>query len=98
MEHARPPSELFMEGAPVSRGDVWKRWRQQFNLFVKAFGGDSESFGVRASLYVNLIGTEGFDVYQTFSLEKDNDDVNDYVINCINCKVNLVSILILKST
>ncbi|XP_026326150.1 uncharacterized protein LOC113234842 [Hyposmocoma kahamanoa] len=78
MEHARPPQELNMEGGPVSRADAWKRWRQQFNLFVKASGVKSESSGVQASLLVNLIGPEGFDVYQTFSFEndKDKDDVN----------------------
>ncbi|KAJ0172603.1 hypothetical protein K1T71_011742 [Dendrolimus kikuchii] len=79
MEHARPPPELNFEGGPVARADAWKRWRQQFQLFVKASGVNSESSGVQASLLVNLIGPEGFDVYQTFTFkddtEKDNVDV-----------------------
>lgn len=57
----------------MSRSDAWKRWRQQFNLFVKASGVESESTGVQASLLVNLIGPEGFDVYQTFSFKKESD-------------------------
>lgn len=73
MEHARPPVELNMDGGPVSRADAWKRWRQQFLLFVKAAGVDKEPSSVQASLLVNLIGTEGFDVYQTFTFEKDAD-------------------------
>lgn len=77
MEHARPPSELNMDGGPVSRADAWKRWRQQFMLFMKASGVNSESPGVQASLLVNLIGPEGFDIYQTFTFdeETDRDDV-----------------------
>ncbi|XP_073965610.1 uncharacterized protein [Choristoneura fumiferana] len=78
MEHARPPPELNMDGGPVSRADAWKRWRQQFNLFVKASGVNTETAGVQASLLVNLIGPEGFDVYQTFTFgsDKEKDDVN----------------------
>lgn len=47
-------------------------------LFIKASGVQSESTSVKASLLVNLIGSDGFDVYQTFTFEKeaDRDDVN----------------------
>lgn len=80
MEHARPPAELNMEGAggPVSRGDAWRKWRQQFMLFVKASGVHTEPSSVQASLLVNLIGSDGFDIYQTFAFEKEDerDDVN----------------------
>ncbi|KAL4705237.1 hypothetical protein ACJJTC_011531 [Scirpophaga incertulas] len=42
MEHARPPSELNLEGGPISRADAWRKWRQQFLLFTKASGVHSE--------------------------------------------------------
>ncbi|CAK1597622.1 unnamed protein product [Parnassius mnemosyne] len=73
MEHARPPSELQLEGGPVSRADAWKRWRQQFVLFMKASGVHSETSAVKASLLINLIGSEGFDIYQTFTFTKEDD-------------------------
>lgn len=78
MEHARPPAELNMDGGPISRAEAWRRWRQQFTLFIKASGVHSESSAVQASLLVNLIGVDGFDIYQTFIFEKegDRDDVN----------------------
>lgn len=80
MEHARPPAELNMDatGGPVGRADAWKKWRQQFMLFVKASGVQSEPSSVQASLLVNLIGSDGFDIYQTFSFdtEAERDDVN----------------------
>ncbi|XP_045458516.1 uncharacterized protein K02A2.6-like [Melitaea cinxia] len=80
MEHARPPSELKIDGVggPVSRADVWKKWKQQFLLFMKASGVYSESSSIQASLLVNLIGPDGFDIYQTFNFERDedSDDVN----------------------
>ncbi|XP_063370715.1 uncharacterized protein LOC134659037 [Cydia amplana] len=52
-------------------------WKQQFLLFVKASGVSSESAEVQASLLVNLIGSEGFDVFQTFTFAADTekDDV-----------------------
>lgn len=78
MEHARPPPELSLEGSPVGRADAWKRWKTQFKLFLKASGVHKEEIGVQASLLINLIGPEGFDVYETFTYETetDKDDVN----------------------
>ncbi|XP_059046957.1 uncharacterized protein LOC131842442 [Achroia grisella] len=78
MEHARPPPELSMDGSPVGRADAWKRWKTQFLLFIKASGVHKEETGVQASLLINLIGADGFDVYQTFAFESDTqrDDVN----------------------
>ncbi|XP_059054674.1 uncharacterized protein LOC131848758 [Achroia grisella] len=77
MEHARPPSELRLEGSSVSRADAWKKWKIQFNLFLKASGVHKEEECVQASLLINLVGPEGFDVYETFTFksEKEKDDV-----------------------
>ncbi|XP_039755212.1 uncharacterized protein K02A2.6-like [Pararge aegeria] len=77
MEHARPPPELSVDGSPVSRADAWKKWKTQFQLFIKAAGVHKEDPAVQASLLINLIGSDGFDVYQTFTFEKetDRDDV-----------------------
>lgn len=80
MEHARPPVELNMDaaGGPAGRADAWRKWKQQFMLFLKASGVQTENSSVQASLLVNLIGSDGFDVYQTFTFEKEEerDDVN----------------------
>ncbi|XP_073967423.1 uncharacterized protein [Choristoneura fumiferana] len=77
MEHARPPSELNLDGSPVSRADAWRKWKTQFELFIKASGVHKEETAVQASLLINLIGSDGFDVYQTFTFgkESDRDDV-----------------------
>ncbi|XP_060810750.1 uncharacterized protein K02A2.6-like [Amyelois transitella] len=81
MEHARPPAELNMDGGPVSRANAWKKWRQQFMLFVKASGVHSEPSSVQASLLINLIGPDGFDIYQafTFETEAEKDDVQTVI-------------------
>ncbi|XP_045502933.1 uncharacterized protein LOC123699928 [Colias croceus] len=76
MEHARPPSELVLEGNSVSRADAWKKWRTQFNLFLKASGVHKEDSAVQASLLVNLIGPEGFDLFETFHFEQEKDKDN----------------------
>ncbi|CAK1547655.1 unnamed protein product [Leptosia nina] len=74
MEHARPPSALSMaEGGPVSRAHAWKRWKQQFMIFLKASGVQTEPASVQSSLLINLIGPDGFDVYETFTFEKEED-------------------------
>ncbi|CAH2092467.1 unnamed protein product [Euphydryas editha] len=78
MEHARPPAELVLEGGPASRADSWRKWLKQFNVFLKASGVYKESKEIQASLLVNLIGSEGYDIYLTFKYikEEDQDDID----------------------
>ncbi|XP_052750709.1 uncharacterized protein LOC116413695 [Galleria mellonella] len=77
MEHARPPSELRVDGNPAVRAETWRKWWQQFAMFLKASGVNKESKEVQASLLVNLIGAEGYEVYSTFSYSKEEnpDDI-----------------------
>ncbi|XP_052755373.1 uncharacterized protein LOC128201708 [Galleria mellonella] len=77
MEHARPPPELNMEGGPVSRADAWRRWRQQFLLFIKASGVDSENSAVQASLLINLIGPEGYKFFTRN--QEEGESIQQYV-------------------
>lgn len=85
MEHARPPSELILEGGPASRGEAWQKWLQQFNVFLKASGVAKESSDMKASLLVNLIGSEGYDVYTTFKFIKDeNKECFDTLVRKFN--------------
>lgn len=65
-----------MDGSSVSRADAWKRWKTQFMLFLKASGVHKEETGVQASLLINLIGPDGFDVYQTFTYQVDESSEN----------------------
>ncbi|CAK1599497.1 unnamed protein product [Parnassius mnemosyne] len=71
MEHARPPTELSLDGSPVGRADAWKWWKVQFNLFLKASGVHKEEGSIQASLLINLIGSDGFDVYETFTFDSE---------------------------
>lgn len=73
MEHARPPAELCLEGGPASRAEAWRKWFQQFMVFLKASGIHKETSDVQASLLINLIGSEGYDVYTTFKFTKEED-------------------------
>lgn len=77
MEHARPPAQLTLEGGPASRADAWRRWLKQFQLFTKASGVYKENSDVQASLLINLIGPEGYDIYSTlkFKNEADREDI-----------------------
>ncbi|CAG9088221.1 unnamed protein product [Plutella xylostella] len=77
MEHARPPSELSLEGGPAARADAWRKWYKQFNVFMKASGACKEPKDVQASLLVNLIGPDGYDIYSTFKFIKEEDRDDD---------------------
>lgn len=74
MEHARPPVELVLEGGPANRADSWRKWLKQFNVFLKASGVCKESKDVQASLLINLVGPDGYDIYSTFKFLKDGDE------------------------
>lgn len=50
MKVQRPPSELCVEG------EAWQQWLRQFNVF-------RESSDMKASLLVNLMGSEWYDVH-----------------------------------
>lgn len=78
MEHARPPAELTLEGGPACRADAWRTWLKQFQVFLKASGVYKEAKDVQASLLINLIGSEGYDVFTTlkFDKESDRDDID----------------------
>nr|XP_034824747.1 uncharacterized protein K02A2.6-like [Maniola hyperantus] len=80
MEHARPPTELVVEGGPASRADAWRTWRKQFQVFLKASGVAKEPADVQASLLINLIGPAGYDVFTTFTYDKGESEDN---IGCL---------------
>lgn len=73
MEHARPPAELRLEGGPAARAQAWRKWYQQFSVFLKASAVYKEPKDVQACLLVNLIGSDGYDIQSTFKFEKDEN-------------------------
>lgn len=86
MEHARPPPELCVDGNPAVRADTWKKWWQQFSVFLKASGVNKEPEDVQASLLVNLIGAEGYEIFSTFTYSKEESADN---IGCLKKKFDL---------
>lgn len=82
MEHARPPTELILEGGPTCRADAWRKWQKQFMIFMKASGVHKEPADVQASLLINLIGSEGYDIYTTFKFikDEDRDDISKIIV------------------
>lgn len=69
MEHA-PPSELCLQGGPATRADACQKWYQQFMVFLKASGVYKEPSDVEAILLLNLIDSDGYDIYSTFKIIK----------------------------
>lgn len=85
MEHARPPAELVLEGGPANRADTWRKWLKQFKVFLKASGVYKEAKDVQASLLINLIGADGYDIYSTFKIKAEGqDDDIDVLIQKFN--------------
>lgn len=83
MEHARPPPELSIEGSPAARAEAWTKWWKQFEIFLKASGTIKETPDVQASLLINLIGPEGYEIFSTFTYAKDESAEN---LKCLQTK------------
>lgn len=61
----RPP-EPFDINEPI----MWPKWRQKFEIFMKATGKLSSEDDVQVALLLHIIGDSGLDIYNTFPVEK----------------------------
>ena len=56
-------------------GDNWRRFKQQFKIFLTASGKEEDSVndGVKVALLLNFAGEEAIEVFNTFVFASDND-------------------------
>ena len=66
-----PPDPLDLDGSNVS--DMWRKWKQRFELFSLASGLSSKDEGIQATTLLHVIGPDALEVYNTFSWENEED-------------------------
>ena len=72
VEHMKPPNILHLEG---NLAENWRKWEQQFNLFLVASGIGEKSAKVQASTLLHVIGENALEVYNNFTWENEGDSM-----------------------
>ena len=69
----KQPKPLSFEG---NVAENWRRWIQQFKLYLVATARDKKSDAVQCSTLLTVAGEEAIEVYNTFNLtEEETDDI-----------------------
>ena len=68
---AKPPEPLNLEDR-TRRGDNWKQFKRDWLYYETAAKIDKEAGAVRVAHLLNVIGKDGQDMFDTFSLEGDD--------------------------
>ncbi|KAK9688348.1 hypothetical protein QE152_g35611 [Popillia japonica] len=73
MEGFKTPKSLAIDENIVSN---WKKFVQSYNIYLLASGSANKSAEVRAAIFLNFIGEDAIDLFNTFNLaEEDKKDV-----------------------
>lgn len=64
MEHVKPIGPLRMEG---NIAENWRKWKQRWILYAKASGVDAKDEETQCAVFLDTIGDEALEVYDTFS-------------------------------
>ena len=70
MERLQPPSALCLTG---NLSENWRRFKQQFQIYLTATGIDQKEDGIKASTFLHVIGPESLEIYNTFTFENAGD-------------------------
>jgi hypothetical protein len=70
MDHVKPPNALNLDG---NLKENWKRWRQRFELYLKASGAVSKDEEIKVAILLHCVGEEALKVFNTFVFANDDD-------------------------
>lgn len=73
MDNLKPPRPLCLEGDLAGN---WKRWKQQFNIYLIASGGTEKDDAIKIATLLHVLGEEVQDLY--FTLEVPAADAKKY--------------------
>lgn len=62
---AKLPASLNLEGNVAQN---WKKFKQQFEIYLVATGKNEKSDEIKIALLLNIIGEEGVEIYNNFTL------------------------------
>ena len=70
MDKLDPPEQLSFEG---NVRENWRRWKQEFELYLVATESDGKSKKVKSSILLTCIGKRAREIYNTFTFANDED-------------------------
>ena len=68
MDRLTPPKPLIVEGNLVKN---WKRWKQDFTLYLTATEFTKKSNQVKSSLLLHCIGEKSREIYNNFTFDNE---------------------------
>ena len=71
MDKLTPPDPLDLDSSNIY--DVWRKWKQCFELFSLASGLSSKDEGIQATTLLHMVGPNALQVYSTFTWEDEGD-------------------------
>ena len=72
MDKLEPPQILLFEG---NVRENWRRWRQEFELYLVATENDKKSEKIKSSILLTCIGKHAREVYNTFTFAEPDDNM-----------------------
>ena len=66
----RPPDPFDFDGVNVSA--AWRKWRQRFELFLKASGNSTKAADVKVAILLTILGERGVDTYNNFTFRAES--------------------------
>ena len=70
-EMFKPPAPLNLGGNIASN---WKKFKQKFEIFLEACDKEDASQKKKLAIFLNCIGDDGLELYNTFTFKKDQED------------------------
>ena len=71
-EQIPAPRSLSLEGNNLAEN--WRRWRQQYELYMTATEKDSKSEKLQCATFLALAGEAAIEVFNTFSISTSEKD------------------------
>lgn len=81
MDLMRPPAAISFMSNPA---DKWIKFKQKFEIFLKASGKSKETDDVKIAILLSALGDEGIEIYNTFQFEEKKDDDNKKIDLTLN--------------
>ena len=88
MEQFKPSSPLSLEG---NTSENWKRWKQRFELYLKATEADRKDKEIQVAILLHCIGEDGLEAFKTYEFEREEDKKKIRVMwYCRNMMITVV--------
>lgn len=71
------PTMCFGE---TNTSEVWKKWKQRFEIRLKATGKQKEADEIKIAMLLDKVGSTGIDIYNTFVFKDDFKETFENVI------------------